>query len=95
MARVSAGKIQDVSNSVDAPMTFWVGPPGMTGKSENPHYQPEAMDHIYDAVAPMFPGAVFDSRHVNTGLGDHVHVYGSTADKWAEEVAQFIVSRVK
>jgi len=94
MAKESASKIREIATDIGAPVTFWVGPPGMTGKSENPHYQPEAMDHIYDAVGPMFPGTTFDSRHIDTGLGDHVHVYGSAADGWAQEVADFFMTQV-
>lgn len=94
MANESANNIVEVSRVVGAPTTFWVGPPGMTGKAENPHYQPEAMDHIYDATTPRFSGTTFDSRHIDTGKGDHVHVYGSTATAWAQEVAEFVMSHV-
>ena len=67
----------------------------MTGRAENPHYQPEAMDHIYDAVGPTFSGTTFDSRHIDTGLGDHVHVFGSAADRWAQEVVDFIIDLIE
>ena len=94
MANKSANNIVEVSRAIGAPVTFWVGPPGMTGKAANPYYQPEAMDHIYDATAPRFSGTTFDSRHIDTGKGDHVHVYGSTATAWAQEVSDFVIERL-
>jgi len=94
MARKSAANIREIASKVGAQITFWIGPPKMSGLASNPHYQPYAMDHIYDAVTPIFPNTTFDSRNVDTSLGDHVHVYGATADNWAEEVANFVSTNI-